>query len=131
MAQPHLIDGIKRVKNSFNSYTLDTLAQVGMTQSILDHRYKTQTCEHVIKTRNMIKKELIEMGFEVLDSKSNFLFVTHNKYKAKEIFNYLKLNNILVRHFENPKRIENYLRISIGTDKEMDILIKKLWNFSK
>lgn len=126
MAQPHLIDGIKRVKNSFNSYTLDTLAQVGMTQSILDYRYKTQMCEHVIKTRNMIKKELIDMGFEVLDSKSNFLFVSHKKRKAIDIFAFLKKNNILVRHFKKPERIENFLRITIGTDKEMDILLEKL-----
>ncbi|MCK5128321.1 MAG: histidinol-phosphate transaminase [Clostridiales bacterium] len=126
MAQPNLIDGVKRVKNSFNSYTMDTIAQAGMIAAILDHDHKVAQCERIIKTRNIIKKKLAEIRFDVLESKSNFLFVKHKDIQAIDIYKYLRDNQILVRHFSKPERIENYLRISIGTDKQMNMMINKL-----
>lgn len=126
MAQPALIDGIKRVKNSFNSYTMDTIAQVGMSAAILDRRHKVAQCERIMKTRSRIKQKLIDIRFDVLDSKSNFLFVSHKDISAVEVFEFLRENNILVRHFKKPERISNFLRITIGTDNEMNAMIELL-----
>jgi len=123
MGQPHLIDGIIRVKNSFNSYTCDTIAQAGATQSILDVKYKDETCKKIIKTRESTEKRLRKMGFNMPNSKTNFLFITHLQYDAKFIFDTLRENNILVRYFSKPERINQYLRMSIGTDEQMDIVI--------
>lgn len=128
IGQPHLIDGITRVKNSFNSYTCDTIAQVGAEQSILDTEYKNAMCEKIVKTRDEFAVQLKDMGFLMTESKSNFLFVMHPEFDGEYIFNKLRENNILVRHFKKPKRIGQYLRISVGTDADMAAVIKELKN---
>jgi len=126
MGQPHLIDGIIRVKNSFNSYTCDTLAQAGATMSILDTEYKNATCAKIAETRDVTAKELKKLGFELTNSKSNFLFVKHLEIDGEYIFNELRKHNILVRHFKKPERINQHLRISVGTDKQMEKLTEVL-----
>lgn len=126
MAQPHLIEGIIRVKNSFNSYTCDTIAQAGATESILDNDYKNITCQKIVATRERTVDALKSMGFILTNSKTNFLFAKHPKIDVNVIFESLRANNILVRHFSKPKKISQYLRISIGSDEQMDIVIKKL-----
>ncbi len=126
MAQPHLIDGIIRVKNSFNSYTMDTVAQAGMTAAILDTGYTRSQCEKVASIRRDTADSLKKLGFDVTDSKANFIFVSHSKIPAEKIAEYLRERKIIVRHFKNPERIRNYLRISIGLREQMDKLIEAL-----
>ena len=126
LGQPHLIEGIIRIKNSFNSYTCDSVAQAGAKASILDTEYKNETCRKIIKTRENTVKELKKLGFLMTESKSNFLFITHPEYKGKYIFEKLREKNILVRRFDNTERISEYLRVSIGTDEQMEIVADEL-----
>ena len=120
-----LIEGLERIKNSFNSYTLDRIAQKAAAAAIEDDEYSKEACERIIKTRENTSKKLTELGFKVLPSKTNFLFASHEKFQGKELLSGLKSEGILVRHFPKP-RIDNWLRITIGTDEEMSILIEKL-----
>ena len=126
VAQPHLIEGIARIKNSFNSYTMDSVAQAGMAAAVLDVWYKKRQCEKVVAIRQEVVKSLKALNFEVTDSKANFIFTGHNKLPAEYIAKYLREHNIIVRHFTKPDRIKNYLRISMGTKEQMDVLIQKL-----
>lgn len=121
----HLIDGINRVKNSFNSYPLDRLAASGAVEAFRDVEYFRSTTQKVINTRERIKNDLIHMGFNVTDSKSNFLFISHPVVAAKKIFFDLRKKKILVRYFDK-ERIDNHLRITIGTDSEMDALLNAI-----
>lgn len=120
-----LIKYLNDVKYSFNSYTMDSLTLACGAAAIGDEEYFKKTVSKVIATRERTKVQLKELGFEFGDSKSNFIFAKHEKYKAKDIFEALKANKIYVRYFNKP-RIDNYLRISIGTDNEMDALIEFL-----
>jgi histidinol-phosphate aminotransferase len=120
-----LIEGLNRIKNSFNSYTVDRLAIVAGAAAIRDREYFEETLRKVILTRERIAAALRDLGFEMPDSSANFIFAAHPKYPAQKIFSYLKLKGILVRYFNSPG-IDNYLRISIGTDEEMDTLVSEL-----
>ena len=122
---PELIEGLNRVKNSFNSYPIDRLAQAGAVAAIEDEAYFRETTEKVIRTRTWVVEELQRMGFEVLPSKTNFVFVRAAGRSAAELQRRLKEEGILVRHFAQP-RIDEYLRITIGTDDEMKILLDRL-----
>lgn len=122
-----LIEGMNRIKNSFNSYPIDRIAQIAAIEAIKDVEYFNQTKSLIIATRERIACELEKLGFIVLDSKTNFLFIRHKEKKAEEIFKILKENKILVRYFKKP-RLDNGLRVTIGTDKEMDEFIKILKN---
>lgn len=126
MGQPHLIDGIIRVKNSFNSYTCDTISQAGAKQSILDVGYKNEICAKIAATREYTAGELKKIGFVMTQSKSNFLFIMHPDFDGQYILQKLREKNILVRHFKSPQRINQYLRMSIGTDEQMAIVIDEL-----
>lgn len=117
-----LIDGLERMKNSFNSYTIDRLAQAGAIAALKDTKYFEDTRNKVILTRDNTVAELIKLEFKVMDSKSNFIFISHKSFKALDLFQKLKENGILVRYFNKP-RVDNYLRVSIGTDEEMGYLI--------
>lgn len=121
LGNEELIDGLNRVKNSFNSYTLDVLAQVGAKAALEDIIYFNETKNKIIKTRERSVQTLSRLNFEVLDSKANFIFATHKTIEAKDIFEKLKEKGVLVRYFNKP-RINQYLRISIGTDEEMERL---------
>ena len=123
-----LIEALDRVKNSFNSYTVDRIAQKAAIAAVKDKEYFAETCRRIIKTREDTAKRLISLGFSVLPSKTNFLFVSHDKLSGRELFSRLRNDGILVRHF-NAKGIENFLRISIGTDEEMDILVDRLSSY--
>jgi len=120
-----LIDGLNRVKDSINSYTLDRLALVGAAAAVKDDEYFQTTRKKIIATRENVVSRLEGLGFNVISSKSNFIFISHSKVKAEEIFIKLKEESVLVRYFKKP-RIDNYLRVSIGNDEEMDELIKAL-----
>jgi histidinol-phosphate aminotransferase len=120
-----LIQYLNAVKNSYNSYTMNLPSIVAGVASLEDNEYFEAMLDKIIGTRERIKTELSILGFEFTDSKANFIFATHKSVPAKEIFEALKKEEIYVRYFAS-KRIDNYLRISVGTDEEMDQLIKAL-----
>ncbi|MFC5700096.1 histidinol-phosphate transaminase [Cohnella faecalis] len=117
-----LIEGLNRIKNSFNSYTIDRLALAGAIAAIEDNDYFETTRQAVIATRERTVRQLVRLGFNVTDSKANFVFVAHPEKNAADLFAQLKRDGILVRYFNKP-RIDNYLRVSIGTDEEMDAFL--------
>lgn len=120
-----LIDGLNRVKNSFNSYPIDSIASAIAIASIKDESYFQQCREKVINSRDWLTGELEQLNFDVLPSSSNFLFARHQSIVASTLYSELRKSGILVRHFKT-KRIENYLRISIGTDEECQALVSSL-----
>lgn len=120
-----LIEGLNRIKNSINSYTIDRVALAGAKAAIQDNEYFEEITKKIISTREKVAKDLERLDFKVLDSKSNFVFASHNKVSGKYLYETLKDNGVLVRYF-NKERIDNFLRITIGTDEEMSILIEKL-----
>ncbi len=120
-----LIEGLERVKNSFNSYTLDRIALAAGSAAIRDRSYFEATVQKVIRTRTDTAAQLRALGFAVTDSKANFVFVSHPSIPAVHLQLELKKRGVLVRHFQLP-RIDNHLRVSIGTDEEMAIFIKQV-----
>jgi histidinol-phosphate aminotransferase len=120
-----LITGLNMVKNSFNSYTLDRLAIIAGTEAFRDNAYYDKINGKVVSTRKRFSAELKRLGFDVPESVANFVFAAHAKVPAAEIFAGLKARGILVRYFDKP-RISNRLRISIGTESEMDCVLRAL-----
>ena len=125
-----LIEGLERAKNSFNSYPLDRLALVGAVEAIRDTEYFRSTCEQVIRTREWTASKLSKLDFEVVPSKANFVFVRHPHIPAEKLFTQLKTHNILVRYFDKP-RINEHLRVTIGTDADMQTFIQTVSNLVK
>lgn len=122
MGSKKLIDYLKDVKFSFNSYTLSMPTIEMGVEAVLDDVYFKDVTGKIVKTRERMKKEMEALGFSFTDSKSNFLFATHKTVPAEKLFKVLKENGIYVRHWNKP-RISNYLRITIGTDAQMDRLM--------
>ena len=122
-----LIKYLNDVKYSFNSYTMNRPALELGKAALADPAYFEECCGKIIATRERVKKELSRLGFSFGDSMANFLFVTHERISARELFEALKIKKIFVRYFNKP-RIDNYLRITIGTDEEMDQLLAFLKN---
>jgi len=125
IGHPDLIDALERVKNSFNSYPLDRVAMVAAVASFKDEEWFRTTCERVVKSRERVSAALQQRGFTVLPSHANFLFVTHPVHDAAELALALRERAVLIRHFRQP-RIEQFMRISIGTDAECDKLLGAL-----
>lgn len=125
-----LISGMNKIKNCINSYPIDRISQICGQEAIKDEKYFNKIINKVCIQREKTKEELIKLGFKCLDSKANFLFAIHNKYKAEDIFLFLNKNKILVRYFKKP-RLENGLRITIGKPKEMKKLIKCIEKYIK
>jgi len=121
-----IIGYLNDVKYSFNSYTMDQLTLTLGEASMQDREYFEEITNKIIKTREWTKNELSKLGFQFEDSMSNFIFATHPKIPAKQLFEDLKKQDIYVRYFSKPKRIDNYLRITIGTDEEMKTFIDYL-----
>ena len=121
-----LIKYLSDCKFSFNSYTMDTITLRAGVASIRDDSYFKEKLDAVINTREWTKVQLKELGFTFPDSKSNFIFAKHESMEASIIFEELKKRGIYVRYFSKPQRISNYLRISIGTDQEMQVFIDEL-----
>lgn len=121
MGSQKLIQYLKDVKFSFNSYTMNALTIAAGVASLADEAYFRQNLAKVVATRERAKKELARLGFVFGDSKTNFIFAAHKTVPAQEIFEALRASKIYVRHWNKP-RIANYLRISVGTDEEMDRL---------
>lgn len=125
MGNEKLIKYMNDVKFSINSYTMNHLTQLCGAEAMKDKAYFRETTDRIIATRERSKKRLGELGFTFTDSKSNFIFASHEKKPASEIFNKLKERKIFVRYWNKPI-IGNHLRISIGTDDEMDRLFAAL-----
>lgn len=125
LGNERLIKYLNDVKYSFNSYTMNEAAIVLGTAAAKDRAYFEETRAKIIATRERAKRELAALGFSFADSKANFLFVTHGRVPAAELFAALKEEGIYVRYFNKP-RIDNYLRITIGTDEEMEALYRFL-----
>ncbi|WP_426415129.1 histidinol-phosphate transaminase [Aestuariirhabdus sp. LZHN29] len=120
-----LIEGLERIKNSFNSYPLDRPALAGATASIEDREHFETNRRKVIATREWCTEALTRLGFKVIPSKANFVFACHPQHDAGRLYQALKQAGILVRYFNKP-RISDHLRITIGTDSEMQRLIEQL-----
>ena len=123
-----MISYLNDVKYSFNSYTMNQTALALGVEAIKDKAYFEEIRQRVIATREWTKQELTKLGFSFGDSMSNFIFATHERVPAKELFEALKKEHIFVRYFSK-ERISNYLRISIGTKEEMEELIRFLKNY--
>ena len=123
-----LIDTLEAVKNSYNSYTVDALSIAMGIEAMKDVEYFNETISKIIATRTRVTEELRLLGFEVLDSQTNFVMATHEDYDMKEMFEYLKENKIFIRYFNQP-RINKYVRITIGTNEEMDKFLQGVKDF--
>ena len=130
MGNPLLIKYLNDVKYSFNSYTMDQTTLVMGAASMKDRAYFEETVNKVVETREWTKGELRKLGFSFGDSKANFIFASHENCPAKELFEALRKENIFVRYFEKP-RIDNYLRITIGTQQEMETFVAFLKDYLK
>jgi len=125
MGQVDLIEGLVRVKDSFNSYPLGVVAQNAAEASLEDEDYFRETCDRVIASRGRLTQAMGDLGFNVLPSAANFIFTRHPQRPAKELFAALRERGIIVRYFDKP-RIDEYLRISIGADEECETLVNAL-----
>jgi len=128
MGNEKLIGYLKDVKESVNSYTVNTPAILFGVEAVKDDAYFKATTAKIIATRERVKKELKDLGFTFPDSKTNFIFASHKTVPAEEIFRMLREKEIYVRHWNKP-RIDNCLRITVGTDEEMDTLIAVLKDY--
>lgn len=125
LANPEVVAGLQRVKDSFNSYPLDTLAQAGALAAIQDRSYFDEKRAAIMQSREELTAALRSLGFQVLPSKTNFVFARHEQVDAKYIHQALRDHGILVRHFNQP-RIEQFLRITIGTPEQCATLLTAL-----
>lgn len=125
LGAPALIEALQRVRDSFNSYTLDSLAQSVAVAVLKSPDWFEKNRARIIATREKCAGDLTGMGFDVLSSDANFLFVRHPEHTGETLFRSLRQEGILVRHFNLP-RIENYLRITVGSEDDMNQLINAL-----
>ena len=124
LGSEELIEGLEQAKNAFNSYPLDRLAITGAVEAIRDEAYFRATCKKVMETRERTVEALSKMGFSIVPSMANFIFIRPSGIQARELYTRLKDEKILVRYFDRP-RIDAYLRVTIGTDAEMQAFIEK------
>lgn len=122
IGHPDLIEGLNRVKDSFNSYPLDRFAQAGAVAALEDERHFAETWRKVIESRGLLVTALERLGFDVIPSKANFIFARHPGIAGATLAQRLRERGIVVRHFSRPARIADYLRITIGTQAQCDLL---------
>lgn len=121
-----LIEGLNRVKDSFNSYPLGKVAQAGAVAAMQDREHFEFTRQQVIASRERLVGGLQELGFEVLPSAANFILAKHPQHDGAALTAALRERSIIVRHFKNPARISPFLRITIGTESQCDALVSTL-----
>ncbi len=126
IGHPDLIEALIRVKDSFNSYPVDRLGLIAGIESFKDDLYFKNTCQKVIHTKLNFIEKLCTLNFSVLPSGANFVFAKHTSVDGKMIVNKLRDHGIVVRRFDNPIRISSYVRFTIGSDKEMDLVLETL-----
>lgn len=125
MGSPVLIKALNDVKYSYNSYTMNLTSICYGVEAVKDEAYFKECIDRIIKTRKWVEDELKKLGFSFPESKTNFIFASHRSVPAREIFQALKAENIYVRYFNRPG-IDNCLRITIGTDEQMEKVVKAL-----
>lgn len=125
MGNPALIEALNHVKFSFNSYTMNQTSLVLGVEAVKDKAYFEENIRKIVATREAAKGRLQELGFSFPNAQANFIFAAHRSHRAEDIFQKLKEKGIYVRYFNSP-RIDNYLRITIGTDEQMEALYKAL-----
>ncbi|MDG0971604.1 MAG: histidinol-phosphate transaminase [Porticoccaceae bacterium] len=125
MGSAELIEGLERIKNSFNPFPLGQLQIAAAIASFKDGEYFEQTCERIIQSREQMTAQLQEMGFEVLPSAANFVFARHSEESAEALALALREQGLIVRHFKKP-RIDQFLRITIGTEPQNQLLLQAL-----
>ena len=125
IAQEHLIEALNRIKNSFNCYPMDRVSLAGAVAAFEDRQWFDEVRTKVINTREQLSQSLSSLGFDVLPSQANFVFTKHSSKNAEFIYNALRERGILVRYFKKPK-IENYMRITVGTEAQCNALVKAL-----
>lgn len=125
VGHPSLIEGLERVKNSFNSYPLGRLAQAGAVAAIEDQAHLEASSQKVMQTREKLISQLDALGFITLPSTANFIFTRHPQHAGAKLYQALRDRGIIVRHFKSP-RIEEFLRITIGTDEQSNELVRAL-----
>ena len=125
MGNTELIEGLIRVKDSFNSYPMDRLAGAAAIASFKDEDYFRDSCRQIIEAREQLNRQLQGLGFQVLPSAANFLFAHHPSREASDIATQLRKQGVLVRHFRQP-RISGFLRITIGTPQQNQRLVEVL-----
>src|SRR5215470_7418493 len=125
IGQRPLIEALERVKGSFNSYPLDCLAIAGAVAAMKDDAWFKETRERIIANRESLVEALSELGFEVLPSVANFVFARHRSHSGADLATRLRQRGVLVRHFQK-RRIEDFLRITVGTEEQCSRLIALL-----
>lgn len=125
IAQAHLIAALEAVKNSFNSYPIDRFAVAAAVASFEDQAYFEEQCQKVIDSREKLTDDLVALGFKVLPSKANFIFASHPEHDAGQLAKQLREQGVIVRYFNKP-RINQFLRITIGTDEQNARLVSTL-----
>jgi histidinol-phosphate aminotransferase len=123
VASPELVNAVITVKNSFNHFPVDALTQTAAAAACSDPGYYADCCRKIVATRDRFSGFLEHDGWEVLPSQTNFVFARKPGYSGSQIYDYLKHNGILVRFFNIPG-LTDFVRISIGTDEEMNHLIQ-------
>ena len=130
ISNPTLIKYLNDAKYSFNSYTMNQAALVCGAEAVKDKVYFEETVQKIVETRAWSVEQFKELGFKCLDSQANFIFVMHPEYDAKEMFEALKKEDIYVR-FWGSDRIEQYMRVTVGTREEMEALFAFLRRYIK
>lgn len=125
IGHPQLIEGLERIKDSFNSYPLDRVALAGAAAAFADRDYFEQSCAKIIASREQLTEQLVRLGFAVLPSAANFVFARHPQQDAAQLSAQLREQGIIVRHFTQP-RIAQFLRITVGTDEQNTVLVEAL-----
>lgn len=125
IGHPQLIEGLERIKDSFNSYPLDRVALAGAAAAFADRDYFEQSCAKIIASREQLTEQLVSLGFAVLPSAANFVFARHPQQDAAQLSAQLREQGIIVRHFTQP-RIAQFLRITVGTDEQNTVLVEAL-----
>ena len=130
IANKEIIADLEKIKYSTNPYNINRLSLIAGEMAIRDNDYYMDNCKRIIKTREYTQERLVELGFEVTDSKANFIFAKSDKIGGKELYLKLKERGILVRHFDKEK-IKDYNRITVGTQEEMEALISAITEILK
>jgi histidinol-phosphate aminotransferase len=126
LGSAELIEGLERVKNSFNSYPMDRLALAGALASVEDDAHFKASCAQVVAIREQLVADLQVLGFQVLPSTANFVFARHPKHRGGALALALRERAIIVRHFAKPERISDFLRITVGTPEQCAALTTAL-----
>ncbi len=129
LGDPVLIEGLTRVKDSFNSYPIDRFASAGAIASLKDKKYYEMTRQKIMETREKLIADLDKIGFETLPSSANFIFTKHTSIKGQQLAEHLREHNIIVRRFNKPTKISDYLRITVGLEEEVELLVRILTQY--